>query len=130
MSEEIHGGPPPGVPQPLSIPTDALRAIVAGNRAALGLPPQEAEEPDEDFPANLADALAAVEQERDKYRDILERLADEDAWVLDEGLSGGHQEEHHVRANLAKQALGQDVCGCTECQVSLGLEPDDDEADL
>lgn len=59
----------------------------------------------------------------------LKRLADEDTCVLGEGLGGGPQEELHVRANLARQALGMDVCGCTECQVSLGLEPDDEDDD-
>jgi hypothetical protein len=66
-----------------------------------------------------------VHAERDKYRDVLTRLADPDTWVLDSGLGGGEQEELHVRANLARQALGLDVDCCTECMVSLGIKPED-----
>lgn len=65
--------------------------------------------------------------ERDRYKTALERLCDEDAWILDEGLGGNHREEHHVRANLVRQVLGLDVCGCSECRVSLGLADDGDE---
>lgn len=57
-------------------------------------------------------------------RAALERLGDDDP-VLDEGLGGGATEELHVRINLARQVLGREVCGCTECIVSLGLDPED-----
>ena len=67
-----------------------------------------------------------LQAENDHYAEALHRLADEDTWVLDEGLGGGAQEELHVRASLAKQALGQEVDCCTECMVSLGIEPDDE----
>jgi hypothetical protein len=75
--------------------------------------------------APLREQLADTTAERDKYRDTLKRIADPDAWVLNEGLGGGFAEEHHVRASLARQALGLDVDCCTECMVSLGIEPED-----
>lgn len=60
-----------------------------------------------------------------RLRGVLERLADPDVWVLDSGLGGGTTEELHVRASLAAQALGREVLCCTECCVSLGIEPED-----
>ncbi len=60
-----------------------------------------------------------------RYAEALERLADPDTPVLDEGLGGGDTEELHVRVNLARQVLGKEVCGCTECMVSLGLDDED-----
>jgi len=112
MSEEKHDGPPPGVPQVVfGITRPQLARIVAGNRAALGLPPQPATTTPEPPMLTL-------------YREALERLADEDTWILDEGLGGNHREELHVRASFAAHTLGRDTCGCSECNVSLGLEPD------
>jgi hypothetical protein len=69
--------------------------------------------------------FTALETECGKLGDVLRRLADPDVWVLDAGLGGGYEEDRHVRASLAAQALGLDVCGCTECMVSLGIEPED-----
>lgn len=60
-----------------------------------------------------------------RLRDALERIADPDKDVLDEGLGGSYAEELHVRTNLARQALGLDVCGCSDCCVSLGIAPED-----
>jgi hypothetical protein len=60
-----------------------------------------------------------------RLRSALERIADPDADVLDARLGGGDQEELHVRTNLARQALGLDVCGCTECCMSLGIAQED-----
>lgn len=81
--------------------------------------------------ARLADALTPTADDSGhaaeflRYRDALQRLADEDTPVLDSGLGGGAQEELHVRTQLARQALGLDVGCCTECIVSLGLEPEE-----
>lgn len=60
-----------------------------------------------------------------ELRAVLTRLADDDIPVLDEGLGGGASEELHVRASLARQALGLALCGCTDCCVSLGIAPED-----
>lgn len=75
-------------------------------------------------PAELGAAMTENVKLRKQLR-ALERLADEDTCVLHAGLGGGPPEELHVRVNLAKQALGQDVCGCTECMVSLGIDPEE-----
>lgn len=76
----------------------------------------------DEHPAGEHTAADEVRAERDRYREALARLADGDTPVLGEGLGGGAQEELHVRASLADQALGRSVCGCGECQVSLGLD--------
>lgn len=85
------------------------RAVADAVRMALGL---------------AAPSPAPASGMLDLYREALERLADEDTPVLGGGLGGGAQEELHVRASFAAHALGRDTCGCTECMVSLGLEPD------
>jgi hypothetical protein len=74
-----------------------------------------------------APGLAAAMAENARLRKVLERLADEDTCVLDDGLGGGAAEELHVRASLARQALGQEILCCTECMVSLGIDEDEDE---
>lgn len=82
--------------------------------------------------AQLADALTPTAADFDhaaeimRLRGVLERLADEDTPVLDEGLGGGHDEENHVRAQLARQVLGLSLCGCSECRVSLGIDLEDE----
>lgn len=79
--------------------------------------------------AGQARAYAEAAGMLDLYREALERLADVDTPVLGEGLSGGAQEELHVRASLAAHTLGRDTCGCTDCQVSLGLDLEGDDFD-
>lgn len=64
-------------------------------------------------------AASADRPVRDLYRETLERLADEDTPVLAEGLGGGAAEELHVRASLAAHALGREICGCSECRLSV-----------
>jgi hypothetical protein len=113
--------------------SDQGKANYEGYRAAiLALMPKWEEL---SYPARLAWDAGAVSAitaspelaDLDKFRDALQRLADEDTPVLDQGLGGGATEELHVRINLARQALGLDVCGCTECMVSLGIDPDEAE---
>ena len=126
---------------PEQAPQEPWRATWLAFREAAGFEYADDRTPDDELDAQwiaswkaaaqaaigeYAKILADVTEQRDRYDAALTRLANTDTWVLDQGLGGGFAEEHHVRASLAKQALGEKVECCTMCMVSLGLlDPDD-----
>lgn len=129
MSEEMYDDPPHAC---LSV------VEIFGARFACGSVPGHADRDNHYFRADGRGTLPKIDitwSDEDAttaseppmlalYREALERLADEDTPVLGEGFGGGAQEELHVRASFAAHTLGRDTCGCTECHVSLGLEPE------